>query len=115
MRSAAIHSGVSNVLPLHDVDDVLGDIGGVVANAFKVFGGKNQFKRGKHDTGIAHHVSKKLAEDLVTIVVNLIVAGQNLLRQFDIATHHGVKRIAHHFFGKLAHAWQIHVGLHAGV
>jgi hypothetical protein len=35
---AAVDGGVADVLALDDVDDVFGDVGGVVADAFEVFG-----------------------------------------------------------------------------
>src|ERR1051325_1686923 len=73
--SAAIHGGVADVLALHDVDDVLGDVGGVVADAFKVFCGQDELKSGKHHARIAHHVGKQFAENLIAVVVHLIVGG----------------------------------------
>jgi hypothetical protein len=36
--SAAIDRGVADILTLDDVDDVLGDVSGVVADALQVFG-----------------------------------------------------------------------------
>jgi hypothetical protein len=36
--SAAVDGGVADVLALDDVDDVFGDVGGVVADAFEIFG-----------------------------------------------------------------------------
>ena len=35
---AAINGGVADVLPLHDVDYVFGDIGGMIADALEIFG-----------------------------------------------------------------------------
>jgi hypothetical protein len=35
---AAVDGGVADVLALDDVDDVFGDVGGVVADAFEIFG-----------------------------------------------------------------------------
>jgi hypothetical protein len=36
--SAAIDAGVADVLALNDVDDVFGDVRGVIADALEVFG-----------------------------------------------------------------------------
>src|SRR5204862_46530 len=72
VESAAIHGGVADVLALHDVDDVLGDVGGMVADAFEIFCGENQLKRGKYDARIPHHVSQQFAEDLIAVMVHLI-------------------------------------------
>src|SRR6266850_3982604 len=57
-ESPAVDGGVADVLALDEVDDVLGDVGGVVADALEVLGDENQFERGKDHAGIAHHVSQ---------------------------------------------------------
>ena len=62
-------------MALDDVDDVFGDVGGVIADAFEVFGDEDEFEGGEDDAGIAHHVGKELAEDLVAVVVDLVVGG----------------------------------------
>jgi hypothetical protein len=115
MRSAAVDGGVADVLALNDVDDVFGDVGGVVADAFEVFGDKDEFERGKDDAGIAHHVSEEFAEDLVAVVIDLIVHSENLLGELDVAADDGVESVANHFFGDFAHARQIDIGLDARV
>src|ERR1700735_2296346 len=50
---AAVDGGVADVLALDDVDDVFGDVGGVVADAFEVFGDEDEFEGGEDDAGIA--------------------------------------------------------------
>jgi len=90
LRLTAIYGGVANVLTLDDVDDVFGDVGGVVADAFEVFGYEDKFEGGEHDAGVAHHVGEEFAEDLVAIVVDLIIGGQNFLREVDVAANYGV-------------------------
>src|ERR1700675_2661152 len=52
LESDLIHGGMPDVLPLHDVDDILGDVGGVVTDTFQVFGGKNQLERRENNAGI---------------------------------------------------------------
>src|SRR5438445_12984341 len=88
---AAVDGGVADVLALDEVDDVFGDVGGVVADALEVFGDENQFERGKNDAGIAHHISKQFAENLVAVVVHLIVGGKDALRELDVAADDGVE------------------------
>ena len=70
---------MADVLALDKVDDVLGDVGGVVADTFEVFGDEDQFERGKDDTGIAHHVGKQFTENLVAVVVHAVVGGEDFL------------------------------------
>src|SRR5882762_7717511 len=114
-RLAAVDGGVADVLALDEVDDVFGDVGGVVADALEVFGDEDQFERGKDDAGIAHHVGKQFAKNLIAVVVHLIVGGKDTLCEFNIAADDGVEGIAHHLLGEFAHARQIYVGLHARV
>jgi hypothetical protein len=106
---------VADVLALDDVDDVFGDVGGVVANAFEIFGYQDQFKGWEYDARVSHHVGEQLAEDLVAEVVDLVVHGENFLGELDVAADDGVQRVADHFFGDFAHARQIDVGLYARV
>jgi hypothetical protein len=70
---AAVDGGVADVLALDDVDDVFGDVGGVVADAFEVLGDEDEFERGEDDARITHHVGEEFAEDLVAVVVDLII------------------------------------------
>jgi len=106
---------VANVLALNNVDDVLGDIGGVVADALEVFGDEDELEGGIDDAGIPHHVGEQFAEDLVAVVVYLIIGGEDFLREVDVAADDGVESVADHFFGKLAHTREIDVGLDAGM
>ena len=41
MRLAAVDRGVADVLALDDVDYVFGDVGGMVADAFQIFGNQD--------------------------------------------------------------------------
>src|SRR5258708_24680024 len=75
-KLAAVDGGVADVLGLDEVDDVLGYVGGVVADALEVFGDEDQFERGKDDAGIAHHVGEQFKENLVAVVVPPIVGGE---------------------------------------
>src|SRR6266851_1855261 len=83
---AAVDGGVADVLALDDVDDVFGDVGGVIADALEVLGDEDEFERGKDDAGIAHHVGKQFTENLVAVVVHLIVGGEDALRELHVAT-----------------------------
>src|SRR6266403_4686921 len=110
---AAVDDVVADVLALDEVDDVFGDVGGVVADALEVLGDEDEFEGGKYHAGIAHHVGKQFTENLVAVVVHLIVGGEDALRELDVAADDGVEGIANHFLGELAHARQIDVGLDA--
>src|SRR6266403_2367482 len=112
---AAVDGGVADVISLDEVDDVLGDVGGVVADALEVCGDKDQFEGGKDHAGIAHHVGKQFAENLVAVVVHAVVGGEDFLREVDVAANDGVESGADHFLCQLAHAREVDVGLYARV
>jgi hypothetical protein len=106
---------VADVLALDNVDNVFGDVGGVVADALEVLGYQDQFEGWEDYAGVTHHVGQEFAEDLVTKVVDLVVHGQDFLGELDVAAHYGVQGVANHFFGDLAHAREIDVRFHSGV
>jgi len=87
---AAVDDVVADVLALDEVDDVFGDVGGVVADALEVLGDEDEFEGGKYHAGIAHHVGKQFTENLVAVVVHLIVGGEDALRELDVAADDGV-------------------------
>ena len=113
--SSAVHRGVADVVAWHDVDDVLGDVGGVVADALEVFGHKDQLEGREDHAGIVHHISAEFTEDLVAVVIDLVLGGENFLREVHVAPNDGVKGVAHHFLSQFAHAREVHIGLHARV
>jgi len=104
---------MAHVLALYDVDDVFGDVGGVIADALEILGDQNEFESRKHNAGIAHHIGEQLAEDLIAVVIHLVVAFQDFAREIDVAADHCVQGVADHFFGDFAHAWQVDVRLDA--
>ena len=68
---------------------------------------------GEDHAGIVHHVSEQFAEDLVAKLIDLIVAlAERFAPKLDVAADHGIRAVADHSLGKLAHARQIDVGLH---
>jgi hypothetical protein len=87
----------------------------VVADAFEVFGDEDEFEGGEDDAGVAHHVGEEFAENLVAVVVDLVVHGENFLGEVDVATDDGVQGVADHFFGDFAHAREIDVRFYAGM
>ena len=95
-----------------DVDDVFGDVGGVVADAFEIFGDENQLERRKDDGGIFHHVGEQLAEHLIAEQIHLVVASEDAAGEFHVAANQGIQAVADHAFGDFAHARQIHIRLH---
>ena len=95
-----------------EVDNVLGDVRGVVANALEILGDENQLESSKHDGRILHHVSKQLAKELIAQAIHLVVALQHAAGKIDIAADQRIQAIPHHAFRKLAHARKIDVRLY---
>jgi hypothetical protein len=87
----------------------------VVADALEIFCDEDELESGEDHAGIAHHVGQELAENLIAVLVNLVVGGENFLSEIDVAADDGVQGIANHFFGELAHAREIDIRLHARV
>ena len=92
---------------LDDEDDVLGDIGGVVADALEVAGDQNQVDGGLDRPRIAQHVGQQLAKNLILQRVEPVVLPQHRLRQTDVARDEGVERLAQHLERQLTHPRQI--------
>ena len=114
-KLAAVEGGMADVAAGDEVDYVLGDVGGVVADAFEVLRDEDQFEGRENHRGIFHHVGEQFAEKLIAEAVHLIVALKDALREILIAAHERVQAVANHSFGQLAHARKIHIGLYLRV
>jgi hypothetical protein len=102
---------VANVAAGYEVDYVFGYVGGVVADAFEIFGYEDELEGGEDLRRIFHHVGEQFAEELIAEAIDLVVAAENALGEVLIGAHQSVQTIADHGFGELAHARQINVGL----
>src|SRR5271169_2299647 len=81
----AIEGRVADVAAGYEIDYVFGDVGGVVADAFQIFGYEDQLEGGEDLGAVFHHVGQQLAEELIAETVNLVVAAEDALREFLIA------------------------------
>jgi hypothetical protein len=106
---------VADVAAGYEVDYIFGDVDGVVADAFEIFGDEDELESGEDDGGILHHVGEEFAKELVAEAIDLIVALHHAAGEILIGADESVEAVANHSFGKLAHARQIHVGLHLGM
>jgi hypothetical protein len=113
--SAAIKRRMAYVASGDKVDYVLGNIGGVIANAFEVLGDEHELESREHHRGIFHHVGEKFAEDLIADAVHLIIALHDATGQVLILANDRIQAVAHHAFDQFAHTWQVHVGLDLGM
>src|SRR5689334_6439658 len=101
-RLAAVEGGVADVAAGDEIDDVFGDVGGVVADAFEIFGNHDEFEGGEDNRGIFHHVGEQFTEELIAKAIDLVVTLEDGLREFLVAADKGVEAIADHGFGEFA-------------
>ena len=59
------HRAVADVSCFDDEDDVFGDVGRMIANAFEVPGKQHQIDRGFDSGGVANHIGQQLAYYLI--------------------------------------------------
>ena len=76
---------MADVAAGYEVDYVFGDVGGVVADAFEIFGDEDEFEGGEDLGAVFHHVGEEFAEELVAQSVYLIIAAEDALREVLIA------------------------------
>jgi hypothetical protein len=98
-------------LPWTMKDDVFGDVGGVVANAFHVFGQQDQV----HELGGMGRVFldqiNQAGDRLGLEFVLFLVLGEDALGQLHVAPGESVEGLAQHLLGDLRHAEdQAHLG-----
>ena len=77
-------------------DHVLGDVGGVVADAFEVAGDEDQVQRRLDLVRILEHVGEQFPEDLRLQRVQRVVGVQDLLGQQGVPPDEGVQGVAEH-------------------
>src|SRR5471030_423587 len=102
--SVAFGGVVADVLGQDHEDDVLGDVGRVVADAFEVAGDQDQVERRLDGRGILQHVGQQLPENLRLQRVERIVLVEDVLGELGVAAHEGVQRVAEHALGDGRHA-----------
>ena len=64
---------MAHVLALDQIDDELGHVLGMVANALDGLGEEQQVQAGRDGAGVFHHVGDELAHKTVKFLVNQIV------------------------------------------
>ena len=88
--------GMAHVGSLDDVDHLLGDVLGVVADALDRLGHPDGFQRSRNGARILHHVGDQLAQHRAEFVVDRRVFLQHLGRAAHVQAREGVERLAQH-------------------
>ena len=86
-------------LAVHEVVDVLGDVGGVVADALDVLGAEQQMRAQADVARILHHVGEQLAKQRIVHGVDPLVLPPHPHRLVGVALGVGVEHVV-----QLAHA-----------
>src|SRR5262249_11531467 len=80
-------------LAVDEIVDVLGDVGGMVADALEVLGAEQEMRAQPDGARILHHVGKELAEDRVVERIELLIAAPYFkglfIRHRGIGIEHG--------------------------
>ena len=87
---------VADVDSIQKIGDILGDIGGVVGDAFEIAYDEHQFERCFQRVHIARHGMKELAGDSGHEAISLVVVFQYLLGLLPIAIEKGADAAGNH-------------------
>ncbi|HEX9507155.1 MAG TPA: hypothetical protein VF947_02045, partial [Myxococcales bacterium] len=94
-------------------DDVLGDVGGVVRDAFEVARGKNELQARAHQRGLLSHVLEQLFENAIAVLIDDIVASENLCGHLEVAENERAEALADHGAHRGGHRSQLSGNLRA--
>src|SRR5260370_34788506 len=78
------------------VDDVFGNVGGVVRDAFEVPRGKNELHARAHECGFLSHMLEQLSENAVAVLIDDIVAFENLGGHLNVTENERAETLADH-------------------
>src|SRR4029079_11764239 len=88
------HRIVANVGPLDDVDDLLGEVLGVVADTLDRLGDEDQVDARRDRPRVLHHEGDELAQQALELLVAEIVALEDVEGAVDVEPRERVERLA---------------------
>jgi hypothetical protein len=89
IRRVVLHVGA-----LDDVDDLLGEVLGVVADTLDRLGDEHQIDRRRDGARVFHHVGDELAHQTVELAVDLVVLAEHVKRLRSVEPRERVERLA---------------------
>src|SRR5260370_16416273 len=89
-------ASMPDIQTTNPVDDVFGNVGGVVRDAFEVPRGKNELHARAHGGGFLSHMLEQLFEKPVAVLIDDIVAFENLGGHLNVAEHERAETLADH-------------------
>src|SRR5438270_7819065 len=95
LRADLVGGGVTHILALDDVHDVLGDVLGVIADALDRLSDEHDLERGSDRSRILHHVADQLAQDGEERGIDRFIVADHGCRGVDIEPRTGVEPELH--------------------
>ena len=89
-------TSVTDIETTDPEDDVLGNVGGVVGDAFEVAGGKNELEARAHQRGLFGHVQEELFENAIAVLIDDIIAFEHLRGHLGVAENERTETLADH-------------------
>ena len=65
---------MTHIEAAHPENNVLGNVGGMVGDAFQMTRGENELHARTHESRILRHVLQKILEDLIAVLIDDIIA-----------------------------------------
>src|SRR5580700_3925999 len=97
---------MADIQPADPEDDVLGNVSGVVGDALEVSSSENELHSWADQSGLLCHILHELVEDAVAVLIDDIVALQDLTGHFDVAKNEGAEALADHGADRRGHGSQ---------
>jgi len=89
--------------PFDEVDDILGDIGGMIGDSFDVSGGREQLDGGFDQGRIGSHEIDEVVDDFAVEFIDVVIAGADFAGKVAVQFDEGVDAVVEHFEGDGGH------------
>src|SRR4030067_1880603 len=91
-----LQAGVAYVAALDEIDDVLADVAGMIADAFQRPRRPDAVEHARDGARVFHHVGDELADGALVFLVHLAVLARGAQRRLDIHAREGIERVVYH-------------------
>jgi hypothetical protein len=106
---------MADILRFVEVNDLLGDVGGVIGDALDRLGDNHQLEAARDGLRTLDHEAGELAVQLAVELVHLPIARNHAARARRVALHEGGDRAPQHLQRHRGHPRQVHVRLELGL
>jgi len=105
---------VTDIESTHPENDVFGNVGGVVGDAFEMASSQDELQVGGHARDVLGHALEQIFKDTVAILIDNIVAFQDLRGQLRVAKDQCTQAAADHGAHGFGHGGQFFGGFRFG-